>query len=168
MSASSFFNPPPTIFSNCSLFDLSILSRIGRDTCLFNTPTGMVGIPVCGNRIREGSEACDCGSPSECTDSCCNAATCQLVAGAECAAGSCCSSLCRFLAYGTQCRGAANDCDVAEYCSGDFGECPEDTHIVDGTPCGSNTGYCNDGMCPTHHSQCLAAWGECQCILYMH
>ena len=161
MSAVSGF-PPPTIWSSCSVDDLNVLIGQGGDSCLFNTPTEMVGDPVCGNGIREGSEVCDCGSPQECTDSCCDAATCQFVPGAVCSAGPCCTSQCQFLTYGTQCRSAANECDVVEYCLGDSGECPQDDHVVDGTACGSGSdaGYCNDGRCPSHNAQCLEAWGE--------
>lgn len=140
--------------------DLNVLIGRGQATCLENFPTEMVGDPVCGNGIREGAEICDCGSPEECTDPCCDAATCQLAAGAQCASGACCTSQCRLRAYGTQCRAAANECDLAEYCLGTSNECPEDNHVANGISCSSNTGYCMEGACPTHNSQCIAAFGE--------
>ena len=155
--------PPPTAWSSCSVDDLNELYGFNGDSCLFNTPTEIVGGPSCGNGIREGSEACDCGSPAECTDSCCNAATCELAEGAQCARGPCCTSQCHLIAYGTECRAAANECDVAEYCLETSGECPEDDHISNGISCNSNLGYCMEGMCPTHSDQCMAAFGKGQC-----
>ncbi len=152
------FNPP-TQFSSCSLSDFNTLVSRGGDSCLFNTPTTKVGDLVCGNGIREGNEICDCGSPAECTDPCCNAATCQLVAGAECPAGACCNN-CQFRSYGTECRAAAQECDIAEYCTGNSNECPEDDHKSNGISCNYNAGYCLDGQCPTLADQCSAAWGE--------
>ena len=161
MAAISRF-PPPTVWSSCSVADLNILLERGQGGCLDNFPTEMVGDPVCGNGIREGTEVCDCGSPTECTDPCCNAATCELAAGAQCAAGACCTSQCRFRAYGTQCRAANNECDLAEYCLGTSSECPEDNHVANGISCSSNNGYCMEGACPTHDAQCLATFGEDQ------
>ena len=160
MGASSGFTPP-TRWSSCSLSDLNTgFSSRRTDRCLTNVPTVTVGDPVCGNGIREGNEVCDCGSAQECTDPCCNPATCQLASGAQCSAGACCSSTCRFLSYGTQCRAAEGECDIAEYCPGDSGDCPADYHQRDGTSCSSNTGYCTGGMCPTHNAQCQIAFGK--------
>ena len=96
----------------------------------------------------------------ECTDLCCNASTCQLVDGAQCCTGDCCNSTCQYKAYGTTCRAADGECDIAEYCSGDSGECPTDDHKLDGTACASNTGYCYEGVCPSHDSQCQFHFGS--------
>ena len=159
MAAISGF-PPPTRWSSCSISDLNTgFTTRSTGRCLTNMPTTTVGDPVCGNGIREGNEVCDCGSAQECTDPCCNAATCQLASGAQCSAGACCSSTCRFVSYGTQCRASAGDCDIAEYCPGDSGECPSDDHQRDGISCSSSAGYCSGGMCPTHNAQCQAAFG---------
>ena len=154
--------PPPTRWSSCSISDLNAgftEEQTGR--CLTNVPTQTVADPVCGNGIRERFEICDCGSAQECTDPCCNAATCQLASGAQCSAGAsaCCSSTCQFASYGTQCRASGGDCDVAEYCTGDSGECPSDDHQRNGISCNNNAGYCLDGMCPTHNAQCQRAFG---------
>ena len=135
------------------------------DRCLFNQPTRSVGDPVCGNGIREGDEVCDCGSEQECTDPCCNAATCQLASGAQCSAGACCTSTCQFVSYGTECRAASGECDIAEYCSGDSSDCPADETKLDGTSCSGNTGYCYSGMCPTHNAQCQRAFGMSSTII---
>ena len=98
-------------------------------------------------------------SIQECTDNCCNANTCQLAAGAQCSAGACCNSTCQFRSYGATCRAATGECDIAEYCSGNSGECPADDHRLDGTACASNTGYCFEGDCPSHDAQCRFHFG---------
>ena len=114
---------------------------------------------MCGNGIVEENEACDCGSPAECTNPCCDAATCQPVPGAECASGGCCTSQCTLASYGTQCRASSGGCDIEEYCLGDSNMCPEDDVAADGVSCSSDRGYCIDGDCPTHDDQCAAAFG---------
>ena len=153
-------NTPPTRWSSCSLSDLNDgFTDRNTDRCLSNVPTTSVGDPVCGNGIREGDEICDCGSAQECTDPCCNAATCQLASSAQCSAGPCCTSTCQFESYGTECRAALGECDIAEYCLGDSSECPSDEHQRNGISCSSNAGYCNAGMCPTHNAQCQRAFG---------
>ena len=95
----------------------------------------------------------------ECTDPCCNATTCHLAAGAQCNGGACCSN-CRFLSYGTTCRASNGECDVAEVCSGCSSQCPVDQLAQDGTSCGSGTGFCYNGSCPTRDSQCKAFYGS--------
>ncbi len=151
---------PPTTFSNCSISDLNELYAAGGDSCLFNSPSMIVGEPVCGNGIPEGNEACDCGNTDECTNSCCDAPTCQLVTGAECASGACCTSQCQLRTYGTECRASVGDCDIAEYCLGDSNECPNDDHIANGVPCSSDDGYCMEGACPTHDAQCRVIYSK--------
>ena len=168
MAAISGF-PPPTSWSSCSVSDLnSGFTTRSTGRCLSNIPTVTVGDPVCGNGIREGDEVCDCGSAQECTDPCCNPATCQLASGAQCSAGECCSSTCQFVSYGTQCRAASGDCDIAEYCPGDSGDCPADDHQRDGISCSSNAGYCSGGMCPTHNAQCQVAFGKSTVCVVWH
>ena len=158
MSAVSGF-PPPTQWSNCSISDLNIGYANDLDECLFNEPTMTVGDPVCGNGIREGDEICDCGSPAECLDPCCNSTTCQLVSGAQCSEGPCCTSACQFVSYGTECRAATGECDILEYCSGTSSDCPPNVHSIDGTSCSNSAGFCYAGQCPTHDEQCQLAFG---------
>ncbi len=148
--------PASTVFSSCSLSDLSALND---DSCLFNVPTNVVGDPVCGNWIIEENEACDCGTPEECSNDCCNATTCQPVAGAQCASGACCTNQCMVAAMG-ECRASSGDCDIAEFCSGDSNECPEDEFVANGVSCNLDTGYCMDGECPTRDAQCLASFSK--------
>ncbi|XP_051016721.1 ADAM DEC1 [Acomys russatus] len=40
--------------------------------------------PTCGNKLLEMGEDCDCGSPEECTNLCCEPLTCQLKSQPEC------------------------------------------------------------------------------------
>ncbi|KAJ9599237.1 hypothetical protein L9F63_010279, partial [Diploptera punctata] len=62
-------------------------------------------------------------------------------------------------ARGVVCRDAANECDLPEHCSGENGQCPIDIHKKNGNPCGTNTGYCFNGVCPTLNIQCEQIWG---------
>jgi len=62
MAAVSGF-PAPTEWSDCSRSDLQNgLTTFRLARCLTNEPSTTVGDPVCGNRIKERNEACDCGS----------------------------------------------------------------------------------------------------------
>ncbi|KAG8517503.1 Gamma-tubulin complex component 2 [Galemys pyrenaicus] len=101
--------------------------------------------------------------PQECRDRCCNATTCQLVAGAECAQGACCQD-CKTTAGSAQvkpagepCRPAKDACDLAEHCDGQRPACPEDVFRENGTPCPG--GYCYEGDCPTLAGRCRELWG---------
>lgn len=150
--------PPPTIFSNCSISDkMNIMSQL---SCLSNVPDMSELGSRCGNGIVEGNETCDCGDPGTCTDTCCNASTCQLIPQAQCNSGPCCDMrTCRFSSNQTVCRASMGECDIPEKCVGNDSVCPDDNFVQNGTPCSSESGYCFNGLCPTHASQCLAAWG---------
>jgi hypothetical protein len=63
-------------------------------------------------------------------------------------------------ARGVICREADNECDLPEKCSGESGACPPDVHKKNGQPCGTNTGYCFSGNCPTLSIQCEQIWGN--------
>ena len=82
-------------------------------TCL-KDPSSFVSVAtgICGNGVKEKDEQCDCGLPADCKDTCCDAATCKLKAGAVCADGndSCCSQ-CQFKANGTVCHPSNGVCD---------------------------------------------------------
>ncbi|KAJ8865545.1 hypothetical protein PR048_033065 [Dryococelus australis] len=39
------------------------------------------------------------------------------------------------------------------------GQCPHDVHKKNGNPCGTGTGYCFNGVCPTLNIQCEQIWG---------
>ncbi|NXX76833.1 ADAM8 protein, partial [Urocolius indicus] len=150
----------PKLFSRCSEQDMWQFLRDPRTSCLLNIPRAdeLYGGPVCGNQFVERGEQCDCGKPEECSDLCCNATTCQLREGAECAQGDCCQD-CKVKAVGAECRPSRNDCDLPEHCTGLSAECPEDVFQENGIPCQNGNGYCYNGACPSHHEQCRTLWG---------
>ncbi|XP_029977977.1 disintegrin and metalloproteinase domain-containing protein 9-like [Sphaeramia orbicularis] len=144
-----------TTFSTCSGDDFEKLIRGGGGVCLKNMPSqsDIVGIAKCGNGLLEEGEQCDCGTPQECTNKCCDAATCRFTAGSPCTNGSCCSD-CQIKVAGTLCRSAINTCDLPEFCNGQSAFCPEDFYIMDGLTCENNTAYCYEGQCQTYDFQC--------------
>uniref|UniRef100_A0A3Q2PG71 Disintegrin domain-containing protein n=1 Tax=Fundulus heteroclitus TaxID=8078 RepID=A0A3Q2PG71_FUNHE len=99
--------------------------------------------PVCGNAFLEPGEECDCGTVEECKNPCCNATTCQLNAGAQCAEGECCH---KCQPTGSICRPRAGDCDLAEYCTGLSAACPADAFTQNGRLCNRGRGYCYNGQ----------------------
>lgn len=75
----------PKDFSTLSRshFEKYILSQ--KPKCLLEAPIpkDIITKPVCGNKLLEVGEACDCGSPKECTDPSCEAMTCTLKPAAD-------------------------------------------------------------------------------------
>ncbi|XP_021934783.1 disintegrin and metalloproteinase domain-containing protein 19 isoform X5 [Zootermopsis nevadensis] len=153
-------NVQPYKFSECSRSDYVDALRIGHGICLMNKPNELVMRRTCGNSIVEEGEDCDCGTIDECHDKdpCCDPITCKLTTEAECASGPCCSD-CKLRPRGVICRDAVNECDLPEHCSGEDGNCPVDIYKKNGNPCGGNTGYCFNGICPTVNIQCGVVWG---------
>lgn len=131
----------PTHWSNCSLSSLALAFERGMDYCLRNKPRRLFDSPTCGNGFVEAGEQCDCGlrlpgMPPNACEACCHADTCMLRANATCAAGTCCDlQTCRPARAGRECRAAARECDLPEYCSGYSEHCPPDVHKMDSTPC---------------------------------
>ncbi|XP_051496860.1 disintegrin and metalloproteinase domain-containing protein 28 [Apus apus] len=150
----------PKEFSSCSLqsFEKYMLSEMPK--CLTNIPdtSSIVAPPSCGNGFVERGEECDCGTPEECTNDCCEPETCKLTAGSLCAHGECCEN-CQYKKSGAVCRAVKHDCDLAEMCTGSSANCPADRFRVNGHPCNYGEGYCYMGDCPTRASQCKAAFG---------
>uniref|UniRef100_A0A667GT67 ADAM metallopeptidase domain 8 n=1 Tax=Lynx canadensis TaxID=61383 RepID=A0A667GT67_LYNCA len=148
----------PRMFSQCSRADLELFVEKPRTGCLDNAPDPgrLVGDPVCGNWFVERGEQCDCGPPQDCRNPCCNATTCRLAHGAECAQGACCRE-CRVTPAGELCRHPKDACDLEEHCDGQQPGCPEDAFQENGTPCPG--GYCYNGACPTLAQRCQDLWG---------
>ncbi|XP_078095508.1 disintegrin and metalloproteinase domain-containing protein 9-like isoform X2 [Mustelus asterias] len=151
-----------TNFSSCSAddFENMILNRGG--SCLLNIPTPEeeYSPPYCGNKLVDIGEECDCGSPKECeNDPCCEASTCKLKYGAQCAFGVCCKK-CKFRPAGTVCRASMNECDLPEYCNGTSHICQADVFVQDGHPCHKNSSYCYNGACQSYDAQCIALFGN--------
>ncbi|KAM8924584.1 disintegrin and metalloproteinase domain-containing protein 8 [Pelodytes ibericus] len=151
----------PKQFSSCSQTDLHTFLSEVSPTCLLNVPDTdqLFGGPVCGNQFVESGEECDCGTLEECTNPCCNATTCRLKEGAECAQGECCQK-CKIRSVGEMCRKKKGDCDLPEYCTGTSAECPEDAFQENGVICGYGSGYCYNGECPSLSQQCRTLWGS--------
>ncbi|XP_061491743.1 disintegrin and metalloproteinase domain-containing protein 9-like isoform X2 [Rhineura floridana] len=148
-------------FSSCSTDDFEHLILGGRGTCLRNAPkpSDIYTEPICGNNIVDKNEECDCGTLEECANPCCDATTCKLKAGSECAEGLCCEK-CQFKVAGVQCRPKMNACDLPEYCNGTYSDCPDDVYIMDGYPCNNMKDYCYGGVCQNYNSQCESLFGK--------
>uniref|UniRef100_A0A3Q4B8S1 Uncharacterized protein n=1 Tax=Mola mola TaxID=94237 RepID=A0A3Q4B8S1_MOLML len=150
----------PEQFSSCSQQQLSRFLEEVNPACLLDTPSTnrVYGGPVCGNAFLEPGEECDCGTVEECKNPCCNATTCKLSAGAQCAAGECCHN-CQLKVTGSVCRPKTGDCDLPEYCTGFSASCPADAYSQNGLPCNSGRGYCYNGQCPSQQQHCKRLWG---------
>ncbi|XP_075933450.1 disintegrin and metalloproteinase domain-containing protein 8a [Anarhichas minor] len=150
----------PELFSSCSQQQLSRFLDEINPACLLDTPAAarIYGGPVCGNAFLEPGEECDCGTAEECKNPCCNATTCKLNAGAQCAEGECCHN-CRLKPTGSVCRPKAGNCDLAEYCTGFSASCPTDAYTQNGLSCNRGKGYCYNGQCPSRQEHCKRLWG---------
>ncbi|KAM4039379.1 zinc metalloproteinase-disintegrin-like MTP4 isoform 2-T2 [Anomaloglossus baeobatrachus] len=159
MAASLSYNTPRT-FSSCSRQEYQKFILDHMPVCMKDQPSKdeILSTPVCGNKFRENGEDCDCGTVEECTDKCCDAATCKLKERAQCAEGECCSN-CQLMSAGTVCRVAKDECDLSDMCDGKSAMCPSDRFRINGTPCKNNEGYCYNGNCPTLRDQCETYWG---------
>ncbi|XP_053291901.1 disintegrin and metalloproteinase domain-containing protein 8a [Pleuronectes platessa] len=150
----------PKLFSSCSQQQLGRFLEEVNPACLLDTPSTnrIHGGPVCGNAFLEPGEECDCGSVQECKNACCNATTCKLNAGAQCAEGECCHN-CQLKPTGSVCRPKAGVCDLAEYCTGFSASCPTDAYTQNGLSCSRGKGYCYNGQCPSQQEHCKRLWG---------
>lgn len=152
---------PGLSFSSCSRQDVEQSLRRGQGWCLFNVPEpeSLVVRPRCGNWLVEKDETCDCGLREECTDPCCNASSCRLVPGAECATGDTCCQDCKLRGAGSVCREPRGECDLPEFCDGLSPRCPPNTYLQDGQPCAGGQAHCYGGACTTYQGQCQELWG---------
>ncbi|KAM9311984.1 zinc metalloproteinase-disintegrin-like protein H3 [Gastrophryne carolinensis] len=159
MSATVSYNSP-RLFSSCSLQNFQEFIYDKMPECMRDVPLkqNVQSPSVCGNKFTEIGEDCDCGSVKECTNPCCNAATCKFKANAQCAEGLCCQD-CKIKNKGIVCRPIKDDCDLHEMCDGKSAECPQDGFIYNGYPCNNRQGYCYNGKCPTLENQCTYLWG---------
>ncbi|NXG09207.1 ADAM9 protein, partial [Sakesphorus luctuosus] len=148
-------------FSTCSADDFETLILNGGGNCLRNPPktSNVYREPVCGNNVVDNNEECDCGKPQECSNPCCDAATCKLTPGSQCAQGLCCKN-CKFKVAGAECRAKRDFCDLPEYCNGTNAYCPEDVYIMNGHPCSNSKAYCYYGVCQSFDSQCESIYGK--------
>lgn len=151
----------PEFFSGCSVDQLTEFMARAQPACL-DRPTSVrtvSGGARCGDALLDAGEDCDCGSVEECNNPCCDASTCRLVEGAQCAHGLCCDN-CQLKAPGSVCRRSAGDCDLPEFCGGESWECPADGFEMNGKPCYDRApGFCRDGRCPTRERHCWRLFG---------
>ncbi|XP_054024406.1 disintegrin and metalloproteinase domain-containing protein 19 [Dryobates pubescens] len=158
--ASATGHPFPKVFNQCNRKELEKYLQSGGGMCLSNMPDTkkMYGGKKCGNGYLEEGEECDCGEVEECKNPCCDASTCSLKLGAECAHGSCCHQ-CKLMSPGTLCRERSGLCDLPEYCTGESPFCPLNSYLIDGASCDGGRAYCYSGMCLTYQDQCVQLWG---------
>ncbi|XP_065282358.1 disintegrin and metalloproteinase domain-containing protein 10-like [Dermacentor albipictus] len=156
-SATKGDRPNNDRFSPCSIGNISAIlvpvlnGQSPRENC-FQRHSG----PVCGNRIVEGNEQCDCGlNEAECTDKCCyprhtqnKSLSCSLKPFARCSptAGVCCNASCSFVPRGKLCS-EATDCTEVSFCDGKRAECPKAPAKPNMTSCNKNTQVCFSGQC---------------------
>ncbi|XP_050795967.1 disintegrin and metalloproteinase domain-containing protein 32 [Gopherus flavomarginatus] len=150
-------------FSSCSIRDFkSFIKHKGGD-CLSNRPylnMSYKRASVCGNRIVERGEQCDCGSAQECAKDKCCTNKCRLKPGAKCGTGLCCQN-CKFKAKNKKCRPRADSqCDLNEYCNGSSAFCPTDLYVQNGHRCEHNTAYCYKGRCQSPDIECQRIYGK--------
>uniref|UniRef100_A0A8B9P1U3 ADAM metallopeptidase domain 32 n=1 Tax=Apteryx owenii TaxID=8824 RepID=A0A8B9P1U3_APTOW len=150
-------------FSSCSIRDFQHFLTTGEGQCLWNKPTMDISYkaPVCGNKVVEPGEACDCGSVEvSCgRDQCCTVG-CKLKKGVECLSGPCCWR-CQFLKRGTLCRTSPEDeCELKEYCNGTSGQCTPNFWVMDGHPCNKRSAFCYHGVCQMADKQCQKIFGK--------
>ncbi|KAM9425807.1 zinc metalloproteinase-disintegrin-like jararhagin [Pholidichthys leucotaenia] len=154
--------PFPELFSNCSMQQLTEFMERAQPSCLHN-PGSIKTIsegPRCGNALLDPGEECDCGTVEECKNPCCDASTCHLTAGSQCAHGECCDR-CQLKPSGSVCRQSVSECDLTEYCTGRLQDCPEDSFEMNGKPCYQQAkGYCYNGQCPTNEHHCWRLFGK--------
>ncbi|XP_063983503.1 disintegrin and metalloproteinase domain-containing protein 33 isoform X5 [Diachasmimorpha longicaudata] len=153
-------NVQPYKFSECSKADYEEALKAAHGICLFNKPNELE-TRLCGNRVIDADEECDCGTLDDCPDidPCCDPITCKLKAEAECASGPCCNE-CKLLPRGSICRESSNECDLPEVCTGESGQCPVDLYKKNGKPCANNESFCFSGFCPDLNVQCTQVWGD--------
>ncbi|XP_078533215.1 disintegrin and metalloproteinase domain-containing protein 9-like [Lissotriton helveticus] len=152
-----------TSFSACSLQYYNSFIAQGGGYCLQTVQSASLQkqytYQYCGNRIVEGEEQCDCGTKNECIrDPCCNS-DCKLRNNAQCSSGECCKR-CQFIKQGIPCRKPVSECDLAEYCTGISGICPEDVYSQDGSPCNDNQSYCVSKICYDYDQHCQMLFGK--------
>ncbi|KAJ7307338.1 hypothetical protein JRQ81_009348 [Phrynocephalus forsythii] len=124
----------------------------------------IMGSPFTGGTLGASTQGSICsyrsaGISMECSDPCCDATTCRLRPGAQCAMGGACCHECKLRGAGFPCRPTRNECDLPEYCDGVSPRCPANVHKQDGMSCEGEKAICYGGTCPTYGNQCQDLWG---------
>ncbi|XP_033098010.1 disintegrin and metalloproteinase domain-containing protein 10-like isoform X2 [Anneissia japonica] len=145
-------------FSSCSVGNItnvlgSVFNGISKQNC-FKT---LSEISLCGNKIIEGDEQCDCGyEDGDCTETCCVAQNdahnapnaCRLRSGSQCSPsqGPCCSNNCVFRSSNYVCS-SRTDCRQQSTCTSNRAACPMPGRQRDDTKCNNGTMVCKQGTC---------------------
>lgn len=158
--------PNNVLFSQCSRDHISPVIQ-NKGSCFVEVTFG-----YCGDRIVQGEEECDCGTPENCHifDPCCNSPTnfknsCKLLNGSKCspAVQSCCSLHCQAVTSAARkiCH-PASACMEPSVCDGvNFG-CPDSVPRPDGSLCHQDTALCKNGLCS--ESRCaVLGLQRCDC-----
>ncbi|KAF8895037.1 Metallo-peptidase family M12-domain-containing protein [Gymnopilus junonius] len=143
------------VFSQCSIGNICSLMKTAQGsqvntTCLVDPDPSRttISLQMCGNGIVEAGEDCDPGIGA--TSSCCDVSTCKFKNNAVCDPESspCCTAQCNFAPATQVCRPALDQqCDTAEYCTGNSSSCPANVMSKNGQSCGSNGLACASGQC---------------------
>lgn len=110
--------------------------------------------PICGNKIVEENEQCDCGDENTCTEKCCIPAgkerACKLVlqSGILCSPsqGPCCTEQCRYAGRDRICS-KSTDCTKNQTCSGLSFSCNTPEPVRNETFCDQGRRVCYAGQC---------------------
>lgn len=156
--------PTDNRFSSCSLEDFEAYlegpAYAQGARCADDVPSAG-GVASCGDAVVQAGEECDCGA-DDCgdIDPCCNGATCQLEAGADCSDfnDGCCQG-CEVVpaAADVVCRARRSECDFEETCTGLTKSCPADRFEAAAGACEDergNPGACYLGECRSRTTQC--------------
>ncbi|KAG8512508.1 Disintegrin and metalloproteinase domain-containing protein 5, partial [Galemys pyrenaicus] len=160
MSAEALYSGGVKDFSTCNFEDFYYFGSHHSFECLYkippNVPVYRQQNSICGNKILETGEQCDCGTAKTCSHkACCDATLCILKKKAECGSGECCTQDCKLKPIGVMCRKSFDDqCDFAEYCNGKSPVCVADTYAFNGVKCNSGDSYCYGGRCRIFNEQC--------------
>ncbi|XP_064595788.1 disintegrin and metalloproteinase domain-containing protein 10-like [Liolophura sinensis] len=140
--ATSGDRPNNERFSSCSIESMGpVIDARGRNSngCFTAYTDSM-----CGNKVVEEGEECDCGWDDECTEQCCNPQSsdssgpkgCTLKPSAACSpsVGLCCTEQCSIVPASEQklCR-AASSCQESAYCEYPFLYLSKETHFPECT-----------------------------------
>ncbi|KAJ1954076.1 hypothetical protein EC988_002627 [Linderina pennispora] len=150
-------------FSPCSIRNICKTIKSTGVQCLQDPGSrSILATAMCGNGIKESGEECDCGTSESCkNDPCCDAHTCKLKPGAQCAdANDLCCNQCKIRPKDSVCRAKYSECDIAEVCDGQSPTCPDDHHVKDGTGCSNGSLKCASGQCTSRDAQCAARGGS--------
>ncbi|XP_071940929.1 disintegrin and metalloproteinase domain-containing protein 10-like [Antedon mediterranea] len=172
-------------FSPCSVGNISLVLNAvfkesnGKTNC-FKT---MSQVSLCGNKIIEAGEQCDCGyqENNDCNEQCCvpqneqhnNQNSCKLQMGVcSPSQGPCCNNMCQYRSNNyvcspqTECR-QQSTCrypfTVIHYFTSGNVKCPSASKTADNTKCNNGTMVCSSGTCSGSICNAFGHLDPCLC-----